>query len=81
MPTSTSGSVSESRGPLQDDIYDIDEGNEADTEDNDAANHGSLANDIAATTDGPNSTSKGHVCAQGFTNSKFIILFLFCYIH
>ncbi|XP_067943712.1 selenocysteine insertion sequence-binding protein 2-like [Watersipora subatra] len=68
VPTSASGSVSESRGPLQDDIYDIDEGNEADTEDNDAANHGSLANDIAATTDGPNSTSKGHVCAQGFTN-------------
>lgn len=39
MPTSTSSSVNESRGPLQDDIYDIDEGNEADTEDNDAVNH------------------------------------------
>ena len=39
MPTSASSSVNESRAPLQDDIYDIDEGNEADTEDNDAVNH------------------------------------------
>jgi len=39
MPTSGSSSVNETRGPLQDDIYDIDEGNEADTEDNDTVNH------------------------------------------
>ena len=40
---SGSSSVSDNRGPLQDDIYDIDEGNEADTEDNDTLNHRSAS--------------------------------------
>lgn len=46
---SAGSSVSDNRGPLQDDIYDIDEGNEADTEDNETMNHFRAINQNTAT--------------------------------
>lgn len=72
MQNAASSSTTESRVPLQDDIYDIDEGNEADTEDNDSNNPTSIPEQKCSNTGGSFPASESQHLDSDVTPGKFL---------